>query len=286
MIAEVYVDLYFLINTCMNLLCIMITASLLHRSVSRLRALLSSAFGAAYAVIALLFSLGGVLGTVLDFAVAFVMCLLTFAQKPLRLLGIVKCTAVQMLTSMLLGGIMTALYTLLNRLDLPFEALKGDNISVWSFAILSAVAGIATAHGGRFFGISKKTRSVTIHATIGRKTVTLHALVDSGNLLRDPISGRYVIVANKSVLSHIVPKETMEALVSPFASDASHLTFEGIHIRLIPTKTACGQALLPAFLPDRLTVTEGKETYAADYLIAAADLGESAHGFDAIIPFE
>ncbi len=286
MIAEVYVDLYFLINTCMNLLCIMITASLLHRSVSRIRSLLAAAFGGIYAVIALLLSLGGALGIALDIFVAFVMCALTFAQKTFRFLGILKCTAVQTLTSMLLGGIMTALYAVLNRLNLPFEALKGDTVSVWSFAILSAVAGIATAHGGRFFGISKKTKSVTIHAELGEKTVTLRALVDSGNLLRDPISGRYVIVANKTALSHILPKETMKALSAPFATNTSHLTFQGIHIRLIPTKTATGQALLPAFLPDKLTVTEGKETYPADFLIAAAELGESARGFDAIIPFE
>jgi len=266
----------------MNLLCIMITASLLHRSVSRLRACLAAALGGAYAVLALLFSLGGVLGTLLDVAVALLMCTLTFAQKPFRVTGILKCTAVQVLTSMLLGGIMTALYTLLNRLDLPFEALQGDGLSVWVFAILSAVAGIATAHGGRFFGISKKTRSVTVEASVGKKSITLRALVDSGNLLRDPISGRYVIVADRALLSKALPTELSRALLHPLNPGS------GAHsrIRLIPTTTASGSSLLPAFLPERLTVTEGKHTYTADYLIAAAELGDSARGFDAVIPFE
>ena len=286
MIADVYIDLYFLINLCMNLLCMMITASLLHRRISRWRACLGAILGALYAVFALLFLIEGVLGGILDVAAVALMCLVTFAGKPPRPWDILKCTAVLALTSMLLGGIMTALYTLLNRLNLPFDALQGDGLSVWSFAILSAIAGIATANGGHFFGISKKTRSVTITASVGNARLSLRALVDSGNLLRDPISGRYVIVADKALLMRTLPKELCELIRNPLSSKKAISDSRGVRIRLIPTKTAAGHALLPAFLPDCLTVTEGKATYTADYLIAAAELGESARGFDAVIPFE
>ena len=286
MIADVYIDLYFLINTCMNLLCMMITATLLHRRVSRLRACLGALVGALYAVFALLFFAEGLFGTALDCAVALVMCLIAFSHLPFRISEIFKTTVVLSLTSMLLGGIMTALYSLLNRLHLPFDALQGDGLSVWSFAILSAVAGIATAHGGRFFGISKKTKSVTVNAVIGKKEIQLRALVDSGNLLRDPMSGRYVIVANKALLLHHLPQELKRTLENPLSQKSALFSRSSICVRLIPAQTASGRTLLPAFLPDRLTVTEGKSTYPADYLIAAAELGDSARGFDAVIPFE
>ncbi len=286
MIADVYIDLYFLINTCMNLLCIMITASLLHRKISRLRACLGAIVGAIYAVFALLFFIEGGFGTALDCAAAFVMCLIAFAHIPFRILDVLKCTAVQALTSMLLGGIMTALYSLLNRLHLPFEVLQGDGLSVWSFAILSAVAGIATAHGGRFFGISKRTKSVTVNAVIEKKTITMHALVDSGNLLRDPISGRYVIVVNKELLLKNLPRALWDTIEHPLTHKSTIGQSLEPRVRLIPTQTATGHALLPAFLPERLTITEGKNTYSADYLIAAAELGDNARGFDAVIPFE
>ena len=59
---EVYVDLYFLINTCMNLLTLMISASLLHRKVKRGRAWLAAAAGGLWAVVALFWD-GRLLGT-------------------------------------------------------------------------------------------------------------------------------------------------------------------------------------------------------------------------------
>ena len=53
-------------------------------------------------------------------------------------------------------------------------------------------------------------------------------------------------------------------------------------IRLVPTNTATGTGMLPAILPERLTLTRGKETYAADYLIAPAPMEKNAD-FDAVI---
>ena len=50
---EVYADLYFLVNASMDLLCMMITAAVLHRRAVRWRALLGAAIGGVYAVAAL-----------------------------------------------------------------------------------------------------------------------------------------------------------------------------------------------------------------------------------------
>ncbi len=285
MVTEVYADLYFLINTCMNLLCLMITGTLLHRRVRRVRAILAAALGGVYAVLALFFSPSGILGVLPDAAVALGMCAVAFSGKGSTFPALLKCTAVQFLTSMILGGIMTALYTLLNRLNLPLEVLQGDGLSVWTFALLSAVAGVMTARGGRFFGISKKTKSVTVQASLFGRDLTLRALVDSGNLLRDPVSGRYVIVADRTLLCNALPSDVRKLLDSPLSGHAESEKYAK-HLRLIPAETASGKALLPAFLPDTLRVNDGRESYDADYLLAAAELGKNARGFDAVIPLE
>ncbi len=284
--AEVYADLYFLINTSMNLLSLMLAAALLHLRVKRWRAIAAAAVGGLYAVLALLFGAGGILGFLADLALAFVMCAITFAARNGRFSRLLKCTAVQFLTSVLLGGIMTALYSLLNRLDLPLNALQGDGISVWLFVALSAVAGIITARGGRFLRLSGATKSVTVHAKFFENELTLSALVDSGNLLRDPISGRSVIVVDRQKLLSALPPSLRAALEKEapdeWLRDARYTRM----IRLIPTKTATGERLLPALTPHALRLSDGKSTYPADYLIAPADLGESACGFDAIIPLD
>lgn len=284
--AEVYADLYFLINTSMNLLSLMLAASLLHRRVRRVRALMGAAFGGLYAVLALLFGAGGLLGFLADCALAFVMCAITFATPQGKFSTLLKYTGVQFLTSMLLGGVMTALYSLLNRLELPLESLEGDGISVWLFAALSIAAGIATARGGRLLRLSNATKSVTLRAELFGNALTLTALVDSGNLLRDPISGKSVIVVDRQKLLPALPVPLRAALEkdtpAAWLSDGRYAK----HIRLIPTKTATGERLLPALKPHALRLHDGRQEYPADYLIAPADLGESAAGFDAIVPLE
>ncbi len=281
---EVYIDLYILINTSMNLLCLMITASLLHRRVNRLRALLAAVFGGIYAAAILLCGMDGILGFTCDCLAGGVMCAIAFAGKAFTVPRFFQCAAVEVLTSMILGGVMTALYALLNRLDLPLEILEGDGLSVWMFALLSAVAGLFTLRGGRFFGLSGHTKSVVLEVRLFEKELTLRAMVDSGNLLRDPVSGRAVIVVERDRLTEALPPPLAHAMSqsSPEAwlRDRRYVRY----IRLIPTHTASGDTLLPSVLPDALTVCNGRERFSADYLLAPAPLGESTRGFDAIIP--
>lgn len=279
---EVYVDLYFLINACMNLLTLMITATLLHRKVSRWRAWLSAAVGGLWAVIALFLGAEGFWGLLCDGAVIFLMCATVFASKKTSVWGLLKCTAIGVLTSMILGGVMTALYALLNRFDLPLGNTQEDSSSVLIFALIAALAGVATVQGGRFLGFSKKAKYITVDAVLFGNPVTLRAMVDTGNRLREPISGRSVIVADQSRILETLPSSLSTALKSPYAekwlSDERYAT----RIRLIPTNTATGKQILPAILPDQLMLTDGKETYFADYLIAPAPM-EASSDFDAVI---
>lgn len=279
---EVYVDLYFLINTCMNLLTLMITASLLHRKVKRWRAWIAAAAGGLWAVLALFSGAEGFWGLLCDGAVIFLMCSFVFATKKAPLATLLKCTVVGVLTSMILGGVMTALYALFNRIKVPLGDTQENSGSILIFVIIAALAGLATVQGGRFLGLSQKTEYVTVRAELFGKTVTLRAMVDTGNHLQEPISGRSVIVADRACILAVLPPSLSAALQSPSAetwlADKQYAT----RIRLVPTNTATGTGMLPAILPDKLTLTNGKETYPADYLIAPAPI-EGKADFDAVI---
>lgn len=277
---EVYADLYILVNTGMDLLCLMITAVLTHRKILRRRAILGAVFGGAYALAALLSGASGWMGVGLDVLAAFLMCAIVFATRQQRILELIKLTAVNLLVSFFLGGVMTALYTWLNRLNLPLDSLGEDGISVWLFAVLASVSGFLTARGSMFFGLSRKTKSVTVEAVLLGKAVTLRAMVDSGNLLHDPLSGRSVIVADRQRLSAVLPKKF------PKNGELCEDHELAKRLRLIPTHTATGEGMLIAIIPDQLTVIDGAERRASDYLIAPASLQGKARGFDALIPIE
>ena len=57
-------------------------------------------------------------------------------------------------------------------------------------------------------------------------------------------------------------------------------------LRLIPTRTAMGNGMLTAIVPDSLIVIDGRGRHPSDDLIAPAELHKRAFGFDALMPFE
>ncbi len=277
---EVYADLYVLVNAGMDLLCFMITAALMHRKILRRRAIPGALIGGLYALGVLLIGARGVWAVALDILAMFFMCLIVFSARQERFLFLLKVTAVNVMVSAFLGGVMTALYAWLNRLDLPIQALEGDGLSVWIFAILAGLSGFLTARGGMFFGLSRKTHSVTVEAVLFGTRVTFSAMVDSGNFLRDPIGGRGVIVAERKKIAHALPENF------PAEGQLNDDPALATKLRLIPTKTATGNGMLEAILPDDLVIVDRDGRHESDYLIAPISLNGSAKGFDALIPLE
>ena len=281
----VYVDLFFLINFSMDFLCFFLTGKLLSRKLSLSRMLFASALGGIYANVSLLLSLGGIFGVVLDVAVCMLMCLVAFWENG----GVIKNTLVYIATSMVLGGFMTAIFALLDKAELPFDAVDSDGISVWAFAILAAVSALIFVFAGRFFRrrASKKTTSLTVHINEKRKTIL--AFCDSGNLLCDPISGKMCIIADAEALRGTLPDEVID--LSLDASDFEKVQGSEImrRLRLVPTKTATGRGMMVCIRADNLVIGEGKDAHEADALLGLcniSELGEIHDGCLALIPTE
>ena len=274
--VEVYADLYVLINAGMDLICLSVTAALLHRGLLRWRTIFGAVIGGLYALAALLLGAEGLPGVLLDCLAAAAITALVFWEKGMKTRAFLRTVAVFLLSSALLGGIMTILFSLLNRLNLPLDSLSGDGLSVWIFAVVAGVAGILTRRGGRALRRAENTEQALLCLTLGGKSVRLSARVDSGNLMRDPLSGRSVVAVDERILKPLLP--------SGFLEHWQERRDYARRVRLIPTKTATGEGILVAVEPDSLTVlTNGRETR-IDCLVAAARLDGGEHGFDALLP--
>ena len=179
---------------------------------------------------------------------------------------------------------MTALFWALNRLNLPLDSLTEDHISVWLFALLALVSGLLTRKGGEAFRRANKARSVTVEAVLFGKSVTFRALVDTGNLLVEPISGRPVIPVDPKVLRGVLPPELLSGTADPAKLQNPDLARR---LRLIPASGATGEKLLIAIVPERLFLSDQSakrpEKRQTDHLVTPTPLGERAAGFDALI---
>ena len=279
----VYVDLFFIINFSMDFLCFYLSSQLLDSRLSLLRAVIASALGGIYANMTLFMSIGGLAEILIDVLACALMCIVAFGIK--RRITIHICIYIAI--SMILGGFMTAMFELLNRLEIPFEELSGDGISAWVLLILAVISACMTLFGGRFLKKRSVRRRTSVELTLSGRCVCLPAFCDSGNMLRDPLSSRACILVDARALKGVVPEEILKNAMSG-RTDIPHGISEDMRrrIRLVPTRTATGTGVLVALRVDTVSVGVGKDEREVDALIALCELGESAEGCSALVPSE
>ncbi len=157
MTTDVYGDILFLINAGMDCLSCLLTARLLRRHIRGGRLALASLLGGVYAVAALFVNVGRAAALALDCLMCLCLCALVFLPGQeagrRRWLSVFPACGVYLLGSLVLGGVMTGLYNLLNRAGCP-DALAGmgaDGPTAWLFALLALLSGLLSLWGGRLF---------------------------------------------------------------------------------------------------------------------------------------
>ena len=281
----VYGDLLFFINFSMDFLCFYISCLLLHQRLPIFRACLSSFVGGVYSVLALFLTFDGPKATALDILVLILMCFVVYCGKEVTFLRIVKGIFLYFFVSALLGGLMTALFSLFNRIELlAGDYGLDDGINVWIFVLLVIIASMCTLGGGRVFrsSSSEKTAQLTIESELG--TLNLNALIDSGNLTYEPISGKAVVFVSVEKCKKIVEKSLYDSLNNNSNIDEMPIQILS-KIRIIPTRSVSGERIFYATKFKKVTVKIGKmkkeiDTYVA--LVKDDYLGE----YDGIISHE
>ncbi|HYF95026.1 MAG TPA: sigma-E processing peptidase SpoIIGA [Symbiobacteriaceae bacterium] len=252
MIRIVSVDVVFLANFAMDLVWLWVTASLAGLRAGRWRMAGAAAAGGLLAVWAWFDSglwlrspAGAAAGTLLLLAVAFAPCRL---QQAGRLLGY-----------FLLSGAAIAGTVSLVQLRMPGAGLYMPR----AFAGGLVVGGLLLcALGARQLWQAAHGRALLVRGlwslgvTIGGQSVTLPALVDTGNHLRDPLAGTPVAVVEAAALRQALPPDVYRAVAAGWEG-LERLPGEwAARCRLVPYR-AVGRpdGMLLALAPDQLTVT-------------------------------
>ena len=248
----IYGDVLFVINFAMDLLSLWLVGGLLHLKRSPGRLAVGAAIGSAYAVVRLFFPGAEWLDLLLTAAVSALMTYCAYGGR--RLLG---NTAVFFAVGFLMGGVVTAVYRGLIRS--PLVLLNGQIGSVyeripplWLLGIagLSALVTRLWEHFRR-----PAAQVVSVSASVSGRQTSFEAMCDSGDLLREPLSGLPVLVASPVILRELVPEEAYPAFSScEFAALTALGSGLARRARLIPASSVTDHALLPGLLCDRLTV--------------------------------
>lgn len=111
-----------------------------------------------------------------------------------------------------------------------------------------------------------------VELRVEERSIILPAMLDSGNLLRDPITNLPVLV---------IPARAARTLF-PDLGDPSSLAELPLGFRLLSVRTAAGSALLPMFRPDECRIYVNGRACKAQLLAAVA--GQEYRGVQALVP--
>ena len=264
-----YADILFFINFCMDFFALYLTAKILRVRYRIPFLILSSAVGGVYSVIAVIYSGNGVVGYIIDAMAAFVLTYIAFLGIKSRKTYI-KITAVFYLSSFLLGGIITVLYRLLNEVVKTSDITDSDGVlKAIIFILLGTISAVCINISNRILHDAVKSKSVLLKFTLDGKKATVEALVDSGNLLVDPISGRQVIIVSLEAVEAILPFD-IRRIIKSDCLDVSDISPKSAkRIRLIPARGIGGTRTYIGICADGIEVLEGnKKPYTINALIA------------------
>ncbi len=280
MILDVYVDLFFLINFSMDYICLYITSKIVRQKVNAKKYIIASIIGGAYSVLALFFTFHSIIAFIIDMLICIIMISICFCAKGNEKRHVFGTALLYIGISMLLGGVMTAIFNLLNRLDIDLSGLSNDGAHTYTFAIIAVISAALSTKGISLITKKNRHKEYWVRIYINGRVCSLFGFVDTGNLVQDVLSGKSIIFIDRSA-----SKDTIDP-------DAETKFYKGEIIykgsRLIPISTANGSSMTLVFAPDKVVLKEKSQKEVAEYevdcLISLTDIKKDT--YSAIIPEE
>lgn len=207
----VYLDVILIENICMNYIILLATGLIVKNKITKIRILLSSLLGSIYAVTSYITKLEIYSTIIMKIILSIAMIYLAF--KPKNIKQMLKHLVIFYLTSFAFGGCAFALLYFVK----PQDILMKNGVYIGTYplkiAILGGIVGFVVINisfkiiKGK---ITKKSMFCDVEIYLNNNMSKVHALVDTGNLLKEPITGNSVIVVEKEQLYNLIPNNILD----------------------------------------------------------------------------
>lgn len=204
----VYLDRVFLMNLLVDYLLLLSAAQLSGRMLRRLRLLVCAAGGGVYAALTFLPGCAFLCTPLCQLAagVGMALCAYRGRRKPALLFLLLSGGLAGFVLALgLWAGSPVGLLCRVYRGEVSWPLLLGAALGF--YVLLRLLLGQGARHGGG------ELLKITISVCGRKQTVT--ALHDTGNTLRDPVSGRPALVLERGAAEALWPPEVAEVLASP-----------------------------------------------------------------------
>lgn len=243
----VYADVLLVVNLFVNYLLLLCSAMIMKKHTGRLRLLVGALIGAVYGLVIFLPSLPGAVEFAMRMVASALIVFGTFGFKNLR--SFLRCFCTFFTVSFLFGGILLVLWVTVAPIGMVYNngAVYFD-IDLSVLAISTVISFVVVSILAHFTARRAPKDSIaTVKIAYKGKTVSLTALVDTGNSLCETFSGFPVILGEFDSLEKIIPKAVREFIDGEDVSSSPDM-------RLVMHKTVSGTGVLPVFRPDYIEV--------------------------------
>lgn len=229
-----YVDIIFLENLIMNSIIILATGIILKNTQRIWRNLVSSGIGAIYAILIYTSNFKIYSNIILKVILSVVIVYIAF--KPANIRSFLKHIIIFYLTSFTFGGVAFALLYFVRPQDILFQ----NGALIGTYPIKMILAGgilgfiiITFAFKNIKGKLTRKDMMCTV--IIGNTRIT--AIVDTGNLLKDPITKMPVLIVEREMLKGIFPEIILENATDIVNGKEIELGEYSSKLRVIPYKS-------------------------------------------------
>lgn len=221
----IYLDIIFLENFILNLILLYAVGIETKSKIKFYRIVIASILGSIYAIILYIVKNEFLYSIVMKFMLSMVMVYVSFETKGFK--DLLKKMLYFYLTSFVFGGGALALIYIVNtgKISIQNGQIQGSyTILTIMIGIIIAFITIIIAFRLKKNKISKDDLMCNIEIKINNKEVKTKAMIDTGNLLKEPITNIPVIVVEHTLLKKIIPNEILDNIDNILGGDLSGIS--------------------------------------------------------------
>ena len=223
----IYIDVVLIENLIMNYIILLSTGLILKLKIKHSRLILASLLGAVYSIIAYMEVLEVYSSIILKKILSVLIVYIAFNPQKVKQLW--KDILLFYLTSFVFGGAAFALIYVVK----PQDILMKNGLFLGTYPLKNVMLGamiafliIITAFTVVKNKISKKDMFCKIEIRLNGENIKSNTMIDTGNMLKEPITNTPVIVVEHTLLYQCMPKEILNNLENIIGGDLEKIPYK------------------------------------------------------------
>lgn len=256
----IYLDIVFLENVLMNYLILYATGFIQKRKMRSIRLIVASIFGAVYAIIAYLKIIPIYSELVMKVILSMIIVYIAYENQTIKVA--LKNLLLFYLTSFVIGGCALAMLYMISPENIVFN--NGVLVGTYPMKVtlIAGIIGFIVIQVS--FSMNKRQMKLKdficdLEIGINGRIILVKAYMDSGNMLKDPLSKKPVVIVEKKKIEEIVNLKNIWNMCNEETINIERGDVD-LKVRLIPFKTIGKQnGMLVGIKPEYIKVNYNDE---------------------------